>query len=194
MEGCCLPPFVRGGKGFAGESRICSRFVPTHSRHWMIRRPLGIRSKTPARRTDTSAEIAKLRNRLLPRNRAPIFEEGFGPVFWFLVAAGIEKFLELAVCNFTTVDPESGNRKLRRLLARLCFRDPHHAGRSCRRRMERRYGAAAFKYRIRGGKTVLDEAGPVITPSRQLRGLNRRLADEFPCREIVTSAGGVIRN
>src|SRR5262249_46848188 len=105
-----IAPLVNSRQGFAGKLRVSHRFVPADAGYRKIRGTFRWITKTPSRGAWTACEIVEFRHRLVPRDGVASLEKWFFPILLLSIAAGIDEPLELTVCDFILVHPESRQR------------------------------------------------------------------------------------
>src|SRR2546428_4118045 len=95
---------MNGRQHLSGESRERRGFVPAHAMDRVVVLVVCIGSQFPRGRTGSPGCVPKFCDRVLPRKRTTVLDEGYGPVLTFAIAAGVDEPLVLAIRDLVPID------------------------------------------------------------------------------------------
>src|SRR3972149_280238 len=102
-----------GGQAFPHKFRIGRCLIPAYSRYWIIGLTLWISPGFPGCWARLTGLVHKLFQRFFPGEFSSVPIKFLVPVFFFMIAAPVDKFLELLIAIRTAINNcEYGSRPL----------------------------------------------------------------------------------
>ena len=106
-----MAPLMHRRQAPAGKLGVGRRFVPADSGDRQIFRTLRKRAELPGCWSGPARQVAKMRKRFIPGQRAAVFDDRLLPILRLLVPSGVYELHELSVGHFVLVHPEARQRE-----------------------------------------------------------------------------------